>query len=68
MVVSATQGGILSPDESKERSSEGEVIAAGLGKLHARTGAHVTNPVKTVINVLHGKYDGLALNYDDETT
>jgi len=65
-VVSATQGGILLPDESQERPSEGEVIAAGPGKIHPHTGVRITNPVTTGMIVVYGRYDGSALNYDDE--
>lgn len=64
--LSATGGGILLPDQSIERPTEGEVIAAGPGKLHPHTGVRIHNPVSQGMSVLYGKFDGTPLNYDDE--
>jgi len=64
--VSATQGGILLPDDSQERPCEGEVVAAGPGKLHPHTGVRITNPVSEGMSVLYGKFDGTSLKYDSE--
>jgi len=64
--LSATGGGILLPDQSKERPTEGEVVAAGPGKLHPHTGTRITNPVTAGVNVLYGKFAGTPLNYNDE--
>ena len=36
--LSATDGGILLPDQAKECATEGKVVAAGPGKLHPHTG------------------------------
>lgn len=52
--------------QSKERPTEGEVIAAGPGKLHPHTGERIHNPVSTGMSVLYGKFDGTPLQYDDE--
>jgi chaperonin GroES len=52
--------------KSKERPTEGEVIAAGPGKLHPHTGVRIHNPVSKGMSVLYGKFDGTPMNYDDE--
>ncbi len=52
--------------KSKERPTEGEVIAAGPGKLHPHTGVRIHNPVSKGMSVLYGKFDGTAMMYDDE--
>lgn len=64
--LDATEGGILLPDQSKERPTEGEVVAAGPGKLHPHTGVRITNPVTAGDSVLFGKFSGLDMNYNDE--
>jgi len=58
--LDATDGGILLPDQSKERPTEGEVVAAGPGKLHPHTGVRITNPVAAGDSVLFGKFDVVA--------
>lgn len=64
--LSATDGGILLPDQAKERPTEGEVVEAGPGKLHPHTGVRIHCPVKPGDSVLHGKFDGTNLMYNDE--
>jgi chaperonin GroES len=64
--LQATSGGILLPDQSKERPTEGVVIESGPGKLHPFTGTRITNPIQKGINVLFGKYDGTPINYNGE--
>lgn len=64
--LSATDGGILLPDQAKERATEGEVVAAGPGKLHPHTGVRITNPVTAGDSVLFGKFDGHDMNYNEE--
>ena len=64
--LSASVGGILLPDSSKERPTEGEVVAHGPGKLHPHTGVRITCPVTIGQSVLYGEYDGTALKYNDE--
>lgn len=64
--LSATAGGILLPDQSKERPTEGEVIAAGPGKLHPYTGVRIHNPVSPGYSVLYGKFTGTDMMYNDE--
>jgi chaperonin GroES len=50
--LTATVGGILLPDQSKQRPTEGLVLAAGPGKLHPHTGVRIDNPVKEGMSVL----------------
>lgn len=64
--LDATEGGILLPDQSIERATEGEVVAAGPGKLHPHSGIRITTPVTTGDSVLFGKFDGHDMNYNDE--
>jgi len=65
--LTATDGGILLPDQAKERPSEGQVLAAGPGKLHPHTGIRITNPIKNGDSVLYGKFDGVSLGYDGDS-
>jgi chaperonin GroES len=51
--LQATNGGILLPDQSKERPTEGIVIeTTGPGKLHPNTGIRITNPITKGMNVV----------------
>mmetsp|Transcript_106 Transcript_106/g.211 ORF Transcript_106/g.211 Transcript_106/m.211 type:complete len:266 (+) Transcript_106:168-965(+) len=65
--LTATDGGILLPDQSKERPTEGIIVAAGPGKLHPHTGVRITNPVKEGDSVLYGKFDGTPVVYNDDS-
>jgi len=65
-VLTATEGGILIPDQAKERPTEGEVIAAGPGQIHPATGKRITNPVSAGMSVLFGKFDGINMDYNNE--
>ena len=49
-----------------DSATEGEVVAAGPGKLHPHTGVRITNPVTAGDSVLFGKFDGHDMNYNDE--
>jgi len=53
--LTATEGGILLPDQSKERPTEGLVVAAGPGKVHPFTAVRIHNPIKEGMSVLYGK-------------
>jgi len=64
--LTATDGGILLPDQSTELVCEGEVLSAGPGKLHPHTGVRITNPVGEGVSVLYGEYAGTAMVYNDE--
>lgn len=65
--LTATSGGILLPDQSKERPTEGLVVAAGKGKIHPFTGIRIHNPIKEGMSVLYGKYDGKSITYNDDS-
>ena len=52
--------------QSKERPTEGTVLAAGPGKLHPHTGVRIHNPVQDGDSVLFGKFDGTSVLYNDE--
>lgn len=65
--LTATSGGILLPDQSKERPTEGLVVAAGKGKIHPFTAIRIHNPIKEGMSVLYGKYDGKAIVYNDDS-
>lgn len=64
--LQATSGGVLLPDQSKERPTEGLVMAAGPGKIHPQTAKLIHNPVSTGVSVLYGKFDGKAIEYKGE--
>lgn len=65
--LTATEGGILLPDQAKERPTEGLVIAAGPGKVHPFTGVRIHNPIKEGVSVLYGKFDGKPIVYNDDS-
>jgi chaperonin GroES len=64
--LQATAGGVLLPDQSKERPTEGLVMEAGPGKIHPHTGIRITNPVTQGVSVLYGKFDGKPIEYKGE--
>lgn len=64
--LQATAGGILLPDQAKERPTEGMVMEAGPGKIHPHTGIRIHNPVKPGVSVLYGKFDGKPIEYKGE--
>ena len=51
------RGGIIIPDTAKEKPQQGEVVAAGTGKV-LDTGTRVNLDVKVGDRVLFGKYSG----------
>ena len=51
------KGGIIIPDTAKEKSQEGEVVAAGSGKM-LEDGSVVPLEVKEGDRILFGKYAG----------
>ena len=59
------KGGIIIPDTAKEKPQEGEVIAAGAGKINEK-GDRVALDVKVGDRVLFGKYSGTEIKVDDE--
>jgi chaperonin GroES len=60
-----TAGGIIIPDNAKEKPQEGEVIAAGAGK-YKEDGTRQTLDVKVGDRVLFGKYSGSEIKLDGE--
>ncbi len=59
------RGGIIIPDTAKEKPQEGEVIAAGNGKV-LDNGSRVALEVKAGDRVLFGKYSGNEIKLDGE--
>ena len=58
-----TKGGIVLPDTAKERPMEGEVIAAGPGKM-TDDGKRIAMDVKVGDIVVYAKYGGTELKID----
>ncbi len=58
-----TKGGIIIPDNAKEKPQQGEVIAVGNGK-HLEDGKKVPMEVKKGDRVLFGKYSGTEIKVD----
>ena len=59
-----TKGGIVLPDNAKERPQEGKVIAVGKGKL-LEDGTIKPLEVKAGDRILFGKYAGTEIKVDD---
>src|SRR6266496_3689171 len=59
------KGGIIIPDTAKEKPQEGEVIAAGNGKV-LENGTKASMDVKAGDRVLFGKYWGTDIKSDEE--
>jgi chaperonin GroES len=59
------KGGIIIPDTAKEKPQEGEVIAAGNGKI-LDNGNTVPLAVKAGDKILFGKYSGTDIKIDNE--
>lgn len=58
-------GGIYLPDTAKEKPCEGEIIAAGPGKLQ-EDGSRVALDVKAGDKVIFSKYAGTEVKYEGE--
>jgi len=58
------KGGIIIPDTAKEKPQEGEVIAAGKGKV-GDDGKIIAMDVKKGDKVLYGKYAGTEVKIED---
>jgi chaperonin GroES len=59
------KGGIIIPDTAKEKPMEGEVIAAGPGKI-MDDGKRAAMDVKAGDRILFGKYSGTEIKVDDQ--
>jgi chaperonin GroES len=60
-----TAGGIIIPDNAKEKPQKGEVVAVGPGKI-ADNGQKVAMTLKKGDKVLYGKYSGSEVTVDGE--
>ena len=59
------KGGIIIPDTAKEKPMEGEVVAAGPGKIQD-DGKRAPLDVKPGDRILFGKYAGTEIKIDDQ--
>lgn len=60
---SKTAGGIIIPDNAKEKPQRGEVVAVGPGKVDDKGNA-IKLELKVGDKVLYGKYAGTEINVD----
>jgi chaperonin GroES len=60
-----TAGGIIIPDNAKEKPQKGEVVAVGVGKV-ADNGEKVGMELKKGDKVLYGKYSGTEVNIEGQ--
>ncbi len=58
-----TKGGIIIPDTAKDKPTEGEVVAAGKGRL-LEDGKVIPMDVKQGDRILFGKYAGTEVKID----
>ena len=58
-----TAGGIIIPDNAKEKPQKGEVVAVGPGKI-ADSGQKIAMELKKGDKVLYGKYSGTEVTVD----
>ena len=59
------RGGLIIPDTAKEKPQEGEIIAAGKGKI-AEDGKLIPMDVKAGDKILYGKYSGTEVKIDGQ--
>jgi chaperonin GroES len=60
-----TKGGIIIPDNAKEKPQEGEVVAAGAG-ARDEAGKRIPMDVKAGDRILFGKWSGSEVKIDGE--
>jgi chaperonin GroES len=60
-----TKGGIIIPDNAKEKPQEGEVVAVGSGKV-LEDGKRSPLEIKRGDRVLFGKYSGTEIKIDGD--
>jgi chaperonin GroES len=58
-----TAGGIIIPDNAKEKPQKGEVIAVGPGKVNDK-GQKIEMTLKKGDKILYGKYSGSEITVD----
>jgi len=61
-----SRGGLIIPDSAKEKPQEGEIVAAGKGRL-GDDGRLIPMDVKVGDKVLYGKYSGTEIKIDGKT-
>lgn len=61
-----TSGGIIIPDNAKEKPQQGEVIAVGKGKILEDKGTVLPMEVKVGDRILFGKYSGSEIKINGE--
>ena len=59
------RAGLIIPDTAKEKPQEGEIIAAGKGKI-GEDGKLIPMDVKAGDKVLYGKYSGTEIKLDGQ--
>jgi chaperonin GroES len=59
------RSGLIIPDTAKEKPQEGEIIAAGKGKV-AEDGKLIPMDVKAGDKILYGKYSGTEVKIDGQ--
>ncbi len=60
-----TKGGIIIPDSAKEKPAEGEIVAAGPGRVND-DGTRTALELKVGDRVLFGKYSGTEVKIEGE--
>ena len=60
-----SKGGIILPDNAKEKPQEGEIVAVGPGRL-TDEGKRIPLDLKKGDKVLYAKYGGTEVKEDDE--
>ena len=61
-----TASGLIIPDSATEKPSEGEIVAAGNGRIN-ETGDVIALDVKVGDKILFGQYAGTEIKVDGET-
>ena len=64
--MEVSKGGIYLPEATKEKPSEGVVLAIGTGRISGETGELVPLVVKVGDKVLFAKFAGVPVIVDDE--
>ena len=59
------RGGLIIPDTAKEKPQEGEIVAAGKGKI-GDDGKLIPMDVKTGDKILYGKYSGTEIKIEGQ--
>lgn len=60
-----TAGGLIIPDNAKEKPQEGQVVSVGAGAKD-ETGARIAMDVKAGDKILFGKWSGTEIKLDNE--